>query len=232
MKALAFDLGDTLVEYEGLPLSWEEHYPEALARLGSFLGISPGLAQIEAASAVLRNYNTRIRPREIEVGFCEILKELLCVFQCHIEPDELRCAEAFFSVFRQRLRCFPDTVSCLSMARSRGQTIGVFTDVPYGMPRELVLNDMNVAGIADLVDVLLTSREAGFRKPSRRTLEALSLRLGCTAKEMIYVGNERKDVEAALAFGCEAVLLDRCRRGDDWGQHRTIVSLSRLGKVF
>jgi hypothetical protein len=31
MKALAFDLGDTLVEYEGLPLSWEAHYPEALA---------------------------------------------------------------------------------------------------------------------------------------------------------------------------------------------------------
>jgi hypothetical protein len=28
MKAFAFDLGDTLVEYEGVPLNWEEHYPE------------------------------------------------------------------------------------------------------------------------------------------------------------------------------------------------------------
>ncbi len=38
MKAIAFDLGDTLVEYEGMPLSWVEHYPEALRNLAAFWG--------------------------------------------------------------------------------------------------------------------------------------------------------------------------------------------------
>lgn len=228
MRAIAFDLGDTLVEYEGLPLSWVAHYPEALLRLGLFLGIHPTTSQIEAASGVLGKYNTRIRPREVEVEFGEILDELLCAFQCRPEQDELLCAEAFFSVFRQKLRCFPDTIACLQMVRSRGLKIGVFTDVPYGMPRELVVEDMNAAGVDGLVDVLVTSCEAGFRKPSVQTLEALSFKLGCGPKEMLYVGNERKDVEVALAFGCEAVLLDRSRHGEDSGQDRTIVSLSGL----
>ena len=31
MKAIAFDLGDTLVEYAGLPPSWVEHYPDCAA---------------------------------------------------------------------------------------------------------------------------------------------------------------------------------------------------------
>jgi putative hydrolase of the HAD superfamily len=59
MKAVAFDLGDTLVEYEGMPLSWEEHYPAALAQLAAFLGTTVHAPTIEAGCAVLRRYNTR-----------------------------------------------------------------------------------------------------------------------------------------------------------------------------
>jgi hypothetical protein len=33
MKAVAFDLADTLTEYEGFPLSWEARYDEALSCL-------------------------------------------------------------------------------------------------------------------------------------------------------------------------------------------------------
>jgi FMN phosphatase YigB (HAD superfamily) len=45
---------------------------------------------------------------------------------------------------------------------------------------------------------------------------------------MIFVGNEMKDVQAALAFGCEAILLDRKRAVPDWKQHRTISTLAEL----
>ena len=38
MKAVAFDLGDTLVEYAGLPPSWEAHYDAALKMLAEFIG--------------------------------------------------------------------------------------------------------------------------------------------------------------------------------------------------
>jgi putative hydrolase of the HAD superfamily len=228
MKALAFDLGDTLVEYEGLPLSWETHYPDALTCLAKFVGTNPSPAMIDSAISALRPYNTRINPRELEVPFSEILSKLLACFGIAETMDELSCAEAFFSHFRQRIRCFPDTAGLLHLARKRGQTIGVFTDVPYGMPRQLVLEDVRVSGLSDAVDVLMTSRDAGFRKPSPRTLAALSVPLRCGPDEMVYIGNEQKDIEAALAYGCEAVLLDRSGLRPRWGQHKTISSLTEL----
>ena len=228
MKALAFDLGDTLVEYAGLPLSWESYYPAALANLFKSIPVSVSEEQILACAALLKEYNTRIVPREIEVGFAEILKRFLAHIEFSGGVDEVRCARAFFSIFRQRFRAFPDSMPALRAASGRGCRLGIFTDVPYGMPRSLVEEDITLAGLSGAVDVLLTSVDAGFRKPSPRTLQALALALGSEANEMSYVGNERKDIAAALAFGCEAVLLDRAGQKPDWGQHRTISSLAEL----
>jgi hypothetical protein len=48
------------------------------------------------------------------------------------------------------------------------------------------------------------------------------------SKKVWDVGNERKDVDVALAFGCEAVLFDRAGAAPVWGQRRTIRSLQEL----
>src|ERR1041385_8361194 len=174
MKAVAFDLGDTLVEYEGLPLNWEVHYPEALANLASFLGISLSPGHVEDACAVLRRHNTRINPREEEVSFASILGQLLRAFGSGAEAEELTCATAFFLVFRKKLRCFSDTPAALAALRERKIKIGVFTDVPYGMPRELVIEDVSVTAVAEFFDALMTSRDVGFRKPAPATLRHLA----------------------------------------------------------
>jgi len=163
-----------------------------------------------------------------EVSFSQILGELLALWGVCAPSKESVCAQAFFAVFRQRLRCFPEVGPVLRAARSRGQRVGVFTDVPYGMPRDLVLEDVVGAGLRELIDVLMTSCDAGYRKPSPRTLEAMAAAFHCDPEQMVYVGNECKDIEAALAFGCEAVLLDRVGTRPDWGQHRTISTLTEL----
>lgn len=228
MKAIAFDLGDTLVEYEGLPLSWEAHYPEALASLADSLSLSPQPAQIEAARAVLRRYNTRLNPRTTEVTFATIAGDVLACFGYGGRLDEFDGATAFFRIFRQRLRCFPETRAALTRLRAHGLRIGVFTDVPYGMPRELVIQDLAVTALTEFIDDLVTSRDAGFRKPAPDALRAVADRLSCAPNEMTYVGNERKDIDAARAFGCPAVLIDRERLCPAWGQDQTIRSLAEL----
>jgi putative hydrolase of the HAD superfamily len=228
MKVIAFDLGDTLVEYEGLPLSWEAHYPDALAKLADFLRIAPTAEQVTQACAALRQYNTRINPRTHEVPFSIILDELLLRFGHGAAVEEIGAATAFFHVFRQRLRCFPDVRTTLEGLRDGGTKIAVFTDVPYGMPRELVLDDVRQTSLTDLFDVFITSRDIGWRKPSPVTLKAIAERLSCEADAMTYVGNERKDIDAALAFGCRSILLDRRGPPKDWGQYRSISSLTEL----
>ncbi len=228
MKVIAFDLGDTLVEYEGVPLSWETHYPEALADLASIFESAPSRRHFERASAVLRRYNTRIHPREKEVSFSSILHELLLAFEHEQTVDELPSAAAFFRVFRQKLRCFPDTCPALSALRNRGIRIGVFTDVPYGMPRELFLEDVSRTELVGYADALVTSRDVGFRKPAPATLTFLAEALSCAPRDLVYVGNEKKDVEVARACGCLSVLIDRASHGLHWGQDRTIGLLSEL----
>lgn len=229
MKAIAFDLGDTLVEYEGMPLSWVEHYPEALRNLAAFLGIPVNPGQIDRGCSVLRRYNTRLNPRENEFPFAVILAELLPCFGVGATKEtEYSCATVFFRIFRQRLRCFPETEATLQKLRRDRVNIGIFTDVPYGMPRELVLEDLREASLGIFSESLLTSREVGFRKPSIKTLQALAGQMDCEAQEMTHVGNERKDVEVARNFGCHSILIDRAKRGTDWGQHRTIASLAEL----
>jgi putative hydrolase of the HAD superfamily len=227
-KAVAFDLGDTLVEYEGLPPSWESHYPAALEQLARYIDWPAEQPQMREACAVLKRHNTRLNPRSHEVDFSAILGELLETFGARFDGKTDDAATAFFSVFRQRLRCFPDTCGRLQLLRQRGVRIGVLTDVPYGMPRRLVLEDMDATGILGLVDDVVTSVDAGVRKPSPGGLAMLASRLKARPAEMVFVGNERKDIELGISCGCEAVLLDRKGASPDWKQHRTIRTLSEL----
>ena len=76
MRAVVFDLGDTLVEYEGMPLSWEAHYPRALSELTRSLGTSFSAEAMGTACGVLRTFNTRVNPRVDEVSFQMILSRL------------------------------------------------------------------------------------------------------------------------------------------------------------
>jgi putative hydrolase of the HAD superfamily len=231
MEALIFDFGDTLVEYEGVPLSWVDHYPEALGRLASFLGTTPDSNQFESACAILRSYNTRLNPRDWEIGFSQILSEICGCFLVPATEDCEGAARVFFSLFRQRLRSFPDARNTLAVIRGRGLKIGVFTDVPYGMPRALVLEDVDDAGLGGLFDLLVTSVDVGFRKPAPITLAYVADRIGTNRTGLAYIGNERKDIGAAKQFGCTAILLDRSLRRPEWGQDRTIALLTELLEI-
>lgn len=228
MQAIAFDLGDTLIEYAGLPPSWAQYYGEALTALAGHLGVTPHPGQIGRGSAVLRGYNTRLHPREREVSFATILAELLPCFGVTKAVDELACARAFFDVFRKRLHCFDDVKPALEGLKARGQKLGVFTDAAYGMPREFIIEDIQLAGLDGFFPAIFTSVDVGFRKPAAETLQRVARELGSKPRDLIHVGNEEKDVLAAKAAGCRSVVIDRNDQRPSWGQDRTIKSLLEL----
>jgi len=228
LTAVGFDLGDTLVEYEGVPLSWEAHYRDALLALGRQHVQPISDDDLERGAAVLRRFNTRLTPRTHEVRFGEILAGVSDALQWAQHGDELAAARAFFEVFRRRLRPFPDAAPSLAGLRAAGIRVGLLTDVPYGMPRSLVLEDVAAAGLADAFDTILTSGDVGARKPASEPLAALATGLGATAETFVYVGNERKDIESGRAFGCRTILLDRANATPAWQQDFTIHSLTEI----
>lgn len=227
MPALAFDLGETLSTYDGIPLSWQEHYVPALLQALAPLGSVPYASTLEAACAVLARYNTRLTPREHEVPSRQIFGE---VVQSLGLDDELAepLSRGFFQYFQRSCRAYPETVEVLTELRRRGQAVAVLTDVPYGMPKAWVQADLKSAGIDGLVDILVTSVDSGFRKPRPEAFRHLARAMGVAPDQLIFVGNEQKDVEGVNKVGGQSILIDREGKNPAYGQGRSIYSLREL----
>lgn len=231
-RLIGFDLGETLLTYAETPLSWVAHYPAALDEVRRACGLQLHAAQRDAAIAILTRYNTRINPRREEVAATQIFAEILDAWSADPDRHGRVAIAAFFRHFQQRLQAYPETIDVMTTLKSRGFTLGLLTDVPYGMPREFVEHDLEQGRISRLVDLLLTSVEIGRRKPDPTGFHELAKRYSTAAEKMWYVGNEEKDVVGARQAGAIAVLVDRENRSPSWGQHHTIPDLRGLLKLL
>jgi len=184
------------------------------------------------AGQILARYNTRIAPRSHEVMAEEILPLILRSWGLDSARHSHTAIDAFFNFFRQNMSAYPETIQVLTALRDHGIAIGILTDVPYGMPRRFVQHDLDRAGISGLFDALLTSVEVGVRKPEPDGYLALAAHLGVAPQEMLYVGNEPKDVIGACRAGLAAAFLDRAGGAGHHGQHFTIKTLSGVHDII
>lgn len=232
IRAVGFDLGETLVHYRDTPLSWEALYPDALAAVAARCGATPTAPQFAAAENILRKYNSRITPRTREVSADEILGAILEAWSLAPAAQARAATEAFFNFFHQRLGAYPDAAPALAALRGQRVPVGLLTDVPYGMPRDFVLRDLDSAGLAGRFDVVLTSVDVGARKPEPIGFLTLARQLGVEPGSLLYVGNEPKDVAGARGAGAFAAFLDRRRSGEFHGQNFTLDSLARVQELI
>jgi putative hydrolase of the HAD superfamily len=232
LRAVGFDLGDTLIYYRDIPMSWVALYRQALQSVAANCKASPTEAQFAAAEQILARHNTRITPRTHEVRAGEIFSSILRSWEIDPAPHLRAAMDAYFTFFQQKMCAYPETVEMLTALRQRGLPVGILTDVAYGMPREFVERDITGAGIKGLFDVLVISVEVGVRKPEPAGYVALAERLGVAPAEMIYIGNEPKDVIGAGRAGMTSVFLDRGNSGANHGQHFTVNTLAGLYAIL
>ncbi len=207
IRAVGFDLGDTLLFYEDIPLNWASLYPPALRAVAQACAILPTEGQLRAACDLLRRFNTRVHPRTNEVAAEDIFGPLLKSWSSDSEESVAKAVEAFFGFFQQRMRPFPETRKVIRALRNDGFGIGILTDVPYGMPLRFVQHDLFESGLTELVDVVVTSTCAGARKPETAGYFALMERLQVRSDEIVYVGNEPKDILGANRAEIASVFL-------------------------
>ena len=180
---------------------------------------------IHKAENVLSLYNTRLQPRDYEVTDIDIFSAVFKEWGLSGRNIE-QAIEVFFGFFQQQSQLYEDTLNVLKVLKSRKISIGILTDVPYGMRKELVLRD--IAPIRDYIDVVLTSVDVGYRKPRPEGYMQLLQELDVSKDEMLYVGNEEKDIIGANRAGVTSVLMNRERKSVNWGQQWTISSLSEI----
>lgn len=130
----------------------------------------------------------------------------------------------FYSYFKADAQPFPDARDTLSALKQRGIKTGILTDVAYGMDNRFSLKD--IAMLSDFIDIALTSVDVGFRKPNSAGFLKLLEYFDIRPDEMMYVGDEEKDIVGANKLGIVSVRINRSGDAKEFGQDYTIKALS------
>lgn len=221
IRAVVFDAGGTLMEYRSMPHCWSDFYTAAFQGAKKRLSLPISDNDIYEAAEILKSFNPRINYREEEIPpekiFCEAVKN----WRCDFSLSEL--INIFFSEFNLEAYIYPETVQILKKLKEKGFIITVFTDVASAMPDE-----MHKGFFKELLpyfDMYVSSQSCGYRKPDPKGLTDIQNRFGLSEKEMIFIGDEKKDIDTAKRFGCLSVLVSRDRKYSDYGQDFSVSDL-------
>ena len=227
-KAVVFDIGQTLVDYR-MPMNWSTLYRPAFEHIAKKYNYAFSEEQYQNAGNVLTKYNTRINPRDYEVSSTEIFTEILNGM--NIDLGEMKqIKESFYTYFRQDCSLFPDVEQTLKTLSAEGIKIGTFSDVAYGMDNIYALED--IASIIKYIEYPFTSNDAGYRKPCTKGLEMLSEKMQTDIPDVVFVGDEEKDMTCAKNAGAYAVLINRDGVEKNYGQDKEIHTLTELLQLF
>ena len=228
IQAVGFDIGHTLVSYAS-PLSWKTLFPDALRKVMSACQIAENPGKLASAAAILSKYNTRENCREHEVSSCVIFKEIFDTWGQNYE--NLHIAKgAFYGFFQASAVCFDDTAGTLEALSRKGLRLGFLSDVAYGMDNEYSLSD--IAEISHYFDAGFTSVDVGFRKPHPQGFRMLAEALGVPPSQILFVGDEEKDVVGANNFGMVSALVNKSSDERKWGQHYTVKTLGEIVSII
>lgn len=228
VKAVVFDIGHTLVHYKN-PLNWRSLYKPALKNVASLCNYQLTEKNYADAICILCEYNTRINPREKEVTADHIWSRILNAWNKETS-DLLICKEAFYSFFRNDCFVHADVLEFLTFLRAKNIKTATLSDVPYGLENKYALGD--ISSIIDYIDLPYTSNDIGYRKPNVKGLQIIAQELGVSVQEVMYIGDEEKDIICANNAGAVSVLIDREAKGFEYGQHFTVANLNELKAVL
>lgn len=89
MKVIVFDLGGTLMEYQGMPYSWGDYYSTGFHALNDKYKCDVSEALINESVEILKSYNPRINYREIEYDAEQIFREALRKWNIECPVEEM-----------------------------------------------------------------------------------------------------------------------------------------------
>lgn len=120
-------------------------------------------------------------------------------------------AQAYRQAYTEDWREVPGAAALLRAVRAAGAAVVIVTNNIIAEQRM----KLDRIGLSPLVDVLMTSEEAGVQKPDPRIFQAALASVDARAQDAVMLGDAWKaDVEGALASGIRPVWFNR------YGQER------------
>ena len=203
-RAVLLDALGTLVELEA-PAPRLRH--ELAGRLGLYVSEEDAQRAIAAEIAYYRVHLGEGRDPPSLAALRRRCAEVLWHELSGDEPGAAPQIEIVVDVLMASLhfRAFEDAPGALAALRKLGLAVVVVSNWDSSLPETL-----DHVGLAGLLDGVVTSAQAGVRKPGGAIFERALALAGARPEEAVHVGDSvAEDVEGARAAGIDAVLLAR-----------------------
>ena len=221
------DFGHTLVNYEADEAALLESYRDIHAYLG-MAGISREPIPDDLMLQVFRRLSEVITQSytdgQIEELDClAIYDDAFRHLGYHLDRELLhKVLELDHRALASQFEVPEATLETLHQIRSRGFRVGIVSNAtPTG---SVMRHDLEVLGLAELIDAASYSSEVGYRKPHPRIYMSVTEALGVRPEACLFVGDRvKEDVIGSQALGMRAVLSHEFRQEDPASAQPTAV---------
>lgn len=210
MKLIVFDLGGTLMQYEGMSYSWVEFYQQGIDAIIQKYNCNVSMEDIQKSVQILKDFNPRVSGREVEYSAEHIFSNVL--EHWNIDTPIKNCIETFWQGLKLSAKIYPDTIEVLKELKEKGYIIVTLTDLPNAMPDEIFKKD--ISELLSYFDYYVSSCVAGYRKPNCKGLQMISDKYGVPVTELVFVGDEEKDRKTACNANCKFVHIQRTTKSE------------------
>lgn len=215
LRAVLFDMDDTLIDWSTRERDWMTHTQACLRPIHEHLTASEH--SVPALELMAQTYGEQARalwdtvcgpewrcPKHID-----ILGNTLRALQMNVDEMNLPELQRMYGwEVMPGVKVFQDTIEVLSTLRAQSIRIGLITNTD--LPMWIRDGELKSLELLDFIEVRLTAGDVGHLKPHpapfRRALDLL----GVTPDEAIFVGDRlHDDVAGAHAAGMRAVWVRR-----------------------
>ena len=227
IKAVFFDLYHTLLGYDP---PREELQARALGELGIAVKSEALRWPMIVADEYICQEHARAplgqrSQEEQTVVWVQYERKLLG--EVGIEADDRLISGllAKMKQFELKQVLFDDVLPALTELKKRGLVLGLISNIDRDITA--LLDDL---GLTAWLQVVVTSQDTGFNKPSPEIFQEAVKRAGIQANEAIYVGDQYQvDVVGANQVGMKGILIDRgdyFTELDDYPRLRDLTQIS------
>ena len=207
IRAVLFDLGDTLVSYYQPP----DFMPILRRSLDACLQVLGQAPLSGEAWTHLIHQALELNQERADLAVWPLEERLRMLFGPYACLDtELieRLAQAFLQPIFATAQVGHDALPVLLGLKRRGVKTGIVSNTPWGSPGRVWRSELARHELLTAVDAVVFCQDVGWRKPHptpfRRALEMI----GVAAKDAVFVGdNPVWDVEGAESAGLLPILL-------------------------
>lgn len=212
LRAVIFDMDDTLICWPDVGLDWESLEREHLRRVFDYLSreIHPRL-DFERLVGVMRNRSMTAWDAARETFVAPSLSTELhgALIDCGVPADRIDLRAILNAYGWDALpgtAAYPEAPAVLRDLRQRGLRLGLLTNA-YA-PMWMRDRELDRVGLApDLFLARVSTADVGYLKPHPAAFQAVLDELAVTAAEAVFVGdNLHADIGGAQNVGMKAVL--------------------------